>query len=90
MPCPFTCPRVTTDTACGGLAQAGVGLGAGRRPLGSPAHYGTGGGFMLGLNRHPHLTQDGIVPCCSAGCHYGMHLSLQAEAIAREGTRRAK
>lgn len=71
MPCPFICPRVTMNTACGGLAQAGVGLGAGRRPLGSPAHYGTGGGFMLGLNRHPHLTQGEIVPCCSAGCHYG-------------------
>lgn len=48
------------------LAQAGVGLGAGSRPPCSPAHYGAGGGFMLGLHHRPRLTQGEIAPCGSA------------------------
>lgn len=54
-----------------GLAQVGVGLGAGSHPLGSPVHNRTGDGLTLGLRRRRHLTQGGIVPCCSAWYRYG-------------------
>ena len=77
------------------LAQAGVGLGAGSRPPCSPAHYGAGGGFMLGFtfsfHRHPHLSQGEIAALLQRlASLWACHLSLQAEAFAREEMRRAK
>lgn len=74
MPCPSIGSRVTRIPPagpCAGRCRSRSRSGAGSRPLGSPALYGTGGGFMLGLRRHRHLTQGGIVPCCSTWHHYG-------------------
>lgn len=77
------------------LAQAGLGLGlglgAGHRPPGSPAHYGTGGGFTFSLHRHPHVIQGEIAALLQRLMSLrACHLPLQAEAFAREETRRAK
>lgn len=72
MPCPSIGSRVTRIPPAGPCAgRCRCRSGADRRPLGSPVHNEAGDGFMLGLRRHRHLTQGGIVPCCSTWHHYG-------------------
>lgn len=94
MPCPSIWSRVTTNTACGAsrrpmsiLVPVGVRLAVLHTTGLVAASCSASRSAFTVARASPKVAS---CPAAAPGITTGMNLSLQAEAIARKGTRRAK